>query len=103
MIIHLKNNLTLRDRALDRCAFCDGLENGKPVSLCSRCVQRLLITPAEDIELMKQDPDVKEAQLHFLDNISDEEETIYEFKKTRKFRPALDRSRIRLKTRTARA
>ena len=92
-----------QDRAMDRCAFCGGMENEKPVSLCSQCVQRLLITPAEDIELMKHDPDVTEAQLKYLNSLSDEEEKIYEYKKTGKFRPALDRSRTGHKARSSRA
>jgi len=73
--------------------FCRGQENGKPVSLCSRCVQKLLIASPETIAEMKQEPEVTEAQLHFLNGLSDEEEEILNEHTTRKPRQGLDRAR----------
>lgn len=78
---------------IECCVFCYGQENGKPVSLCSRCVQKLLIASPEDIEAMKQADDVTTDQLHFLESLSDEEEVQYEFK-TRKFRKDMVRERV---------
>ena len=78
---------------MDVCVFCYGLENGKPVSLCSRCVQKLLIASPEKIAAMKQADNVTADQLRYLNNLSEDEEANYEFK-ARQVRGNLVRERI---------
>ena len=78
---------------MDVCAFCYGLENGKPVSLCSRCVGKLLLASPEEIAAMKQMGNVTADQLHFLESLLEDEEVNYDFK-ARKFRKDMVRKRV---------
>ena len=78
---------------MDVCVFCYGQENGKPVSLCSRCVQKLLIASPEKIAAMKQADNVTADQLRYLNNLSEDEEVNHEFK-ARKIRGNLVRERV---------
>ena len=77
---------------MDVCVFCYGQENSKPVSLCSRCVQKLLIASPEKIAAMKRADNVTEAQLRYLNSLSEDEEVNYEFK-ARKVRGGMERKR----------
>ena len=78
---------------IEACVFCYEQESGKPVALCSPCVQNLLIALPEKIAEMKQANNVTEIQLRYLNRLSDEEEMQYEHT-TRKSRQNLDRARI---------
>jgi hypothetical protein len=84
------------------CVFCYGLENGKPVSLCSRCVQKLLIASPEKIAAMKRADNVTEAQLRYLNSLSEDEEVNYEFK-TREVRGNMGRKRTGRTSRSSRS
>ncbi len=78
---------------IECCVFCYRQENGKPVSLCSTCVQKLLLASPEEIAAMNQADNVTEDQLHFLESLTEDEEVQYEFK-TRKFRKDMERKRV---------
>lgn len=77
---------------IECCVFCYGQENGKPVSLCSTCVQKLLLASPEEITAMKQADNVTTDQLYFLESLTEEEEVQYDFK-TRKYRKDMERKR----------
>jgi hypothetical protein len=76
------------------CAFCYGQENGKPVAVCSRCVQKIICSsPAAIVNFIEKRKDtLTPDQLHFLQTTTDEEEIQYEHT-TRKPRQNLDRAR----------
>jgi hypothetical protein len=76
------------------CVFCYGLENGKPVSLCSRCVQRIICASPTAIAnfIEKHKDTLTPDQLHFLQTATDEEEIHYDHE-TRTTRKNMERKR----------
>ncbi len=79
---------------IECCVFCYGQENGKPVAVCSACVQKIIrASPAAIANLIEKYKDkLTPDQLHFLQGATDQE-VQYDFK-TRKFRKDMDRERV---------
>jgi hypothetical protein len=71
----------------DFCVFCYGQENGKPVTVCSRCLQKLAMAPQEKISavIQKYGEHLDSEKLYFLKTALEDTEVNYEFK-TRKHR-----------------
>ena len=78
---------------MDVCVFCHGLENGEPVAVCSRCVQKIICASPEAVAnfIEKHKETLTPDQLHFLQTTTDEEVN-YEFK-ARKVRGGMERKR----------
>lgn len=74
------------------CVFCYGLENGKPVVVCSKCVQKIICaSPAAIAKFIEKHQDTLTSdQLHFLQTT--DEEISYDFK-ARKVRGNMERKR----------
>jgi hypothetical protein len=75
------------------CVFCYGQENGKPVAVCSRCVQKIICASPTAIAnfIEKHKDTLTPDQLHFIQTATDEEVN-YEFK-ARKVRGGMERKR----------
>ena len=73
------------------CIYCFGQEDGKPVTVCSRCIQLIMNAKPEAITafILKYKQELTEEQLHYLQNTTDE--VIQYDHKTRKFRKDLVR------------
>jgi hypothetical protein len=76
------------------CIYCTRQEDGKPATVCSRCVQLIINANPEAITafLSQNQQTLTVEQLHSLQNTTDQE-VEYEHK-TRKFRKNLGRKRI---------
>ena len=76
------------------CEFCHCQERGKPVAVCSRCVQELICaSPVMIADAIERHRDtLTPGKLHFLQSIKDEEVN-YEFK-ARKHRKNMERKRV---------
>ena len=57
------------------CIYCHRQENGKPVTVCSRCTQLIMNAKPEAVTafILKHKMELTEQQLLYLQNITDEE------------------------------
>ena len=78
----------------DCCIYCSRQEDGKPVTVCSRCLQLTVNAKPEAVTafILKHKMELTEQQLDYLENITDEE--IHYEHKTRPTRKNLVRERI---------
>ena len=69
------------------CIYCYGQENGKPVTVCSRCIQLIMNAKPEAVTafVLKHKTELTEQQLHYLENTIDEEiNNVHKARKPRK-------------------
>lgn len=76
------------------CVFCYGQENGRPVTVCSRCLQKLAMASHEKVSTVieKYGDYLDPEKLYFLKSALEDGEINYEYK-TRKHRRNLARKR----------
>ena len=76
------------------CIYCFGQEDGKPVTVCSRCIQLIINAKPEAVTafILEHKMELTEQQLDYLKNTIDEE--ISNDDKTRTTRKNMVRKRI---------
>ena len=79
---------------IEHCVFCYGRDDGRPATVCSRCLQKLAMAPQEKISAVieKYGEELDPERLYFLKSALEDKEVNYEFK-TRKHRSNLERTR----------
>jgi hypothetical protein len=75
------------------CIYCFGQEDGKPCTVCSRCIQLIMNAKPEAVTafVLKHKQKLTEQQLHYLQTTTDE--VIHYDYKARKYRQNLARTR----------